>query len=177
MTPKRILAIRKKAGLTQGQLARLFGFKSWRTINRYESGAVTPPGPILKMYEMLTAGELKLPERKRGIRMAEGKRRGWVSHDRNVELPNGTAIMMEFKKEERYGSIVNGLFAFGPERFESPTALAKAMARDIEPDWKESKISGWNYLWVWRAYDPQWIRITKAQPPNFPSLLKDGVEC
>lgn len=59
MTPKELKRIRVRAGLSQSALARKFGLANSRTVRRYEAGEFVPPGPVIRLYEMLRAGELK----------------------------------------------------------------------------------------------------------------------
>ena len=60
MTPEELREIRRRAGLSQAALARLFGLggDGKRTIRRYEKGDIDPSGPVLKLYELLDAGRL-----------------------------------------------------------------------------------------------------------------------
>ena len=59
---------------------------------------------------------------------------------------DGTAHF--FRKEERYGSIVDGRFAFGNKRFDGPSGMAVGMAEDISAS--TGGLNGWAYLWVKR---------------------------
>lgn len=66
MTPEKLKQIRLSAGLTQSQLAKVFGISSDRYIRELEAGfskgkPLTPSRPLQMLYEMLDAGEL--PER------------------------------------------------------------------------------------------------------------------
>lgn len=61
MTPNELKAIRKRAGLTQGQLAAFLRLADSRTIRRYEDGRREVSGPVAMLLEMLDAGEI--PER------------------------------------------------------------------------------------------------------------------
>ena len=84
-------------------------------------------------------------------------RRSWV-HDRyKVELPHGTELRIFFRKEERYGSIVDGRFAFGNKRFDSPSRMAVGMAKDISAS--PGGLNGWAYLWVKRPLDKAWAKL------------------
>ena len=56
MTPADLREIRRRAGLSQAALARLFNLAEGRTIRRYEAGDFVPPGPVLKLYELLRDG-------------------------------------------------------------------------------------------------------------------------
>ena len=58
LTPEELRQIRKDAGLSQSKLARLLGLSNGRTIRRYESGELIPPGPVVKLYHMLREGKL-----------------------------------------------------------------------------------------------------------------------
>ena len=66
MTPEKLKQIRISAGLTQSQLAKVFGISSDRYIRELEAGfskgkPLAPSRPLQMLYEMLDAGEL--PER------------------------------------------------------------------------------------------------------------------
>jgi DNA-binding transcriptional regulator YiaG len=63
MTPAEILAIRKRAGLTQTGLATLLRIANKRTVQRWEQGDVPITGPASILLELLDSGEL--PERYR----------------------------------------------------------------------------------------------------------------
>ncbi len=58
MTPAEIVAIRKRAGLTQSGLARLLRIANKRTVQRWEDGDVPITGPASIILELLDAGEL-----------------------------------------------------------------------------------------------------------------------
>lgn len=62
MSPNDLREIRRRAGLSQSALARLFNLSDGRTIRRYEAGDFEPPGPVLKLYELLDAGILQTDE-------------------------------------------------------------------------------------------------------------------
>jgi transcriptional regulator with XRE-family HTH domain len=49
-----LLAIRRKLGLSQEQMARLLGV-SFASVNRWEGGHSSPTGPILDLYLALDA--------------------------------------------------------------------------------------------------------------------------
>lgn len=61
MTPSEIIAIRKRAGLTQSGLASLLRIADKRTIRRWETGDIPVSGPASIILELLDRGEL--PER------------------------------------------------------------------------------------------------------------------
>jgi DNA-binding transcriptional regulator YiaG len=63
MTPAEVQSIRKRAGLSQSDLAALLRVSDLRTVRRWESGDVPISGPASIILEMLDAGEL--PERYR----------------------------------------------------------------------------------------------------------------
>lgn len=63
MTAADIIAIRKRAGLSQSGLAALLRISDQRTVRRWESGDVPVSGPASIILEMLDKGEL--PERYR----------------------------------------------------------------------------------------------------------------
>lgn len=58
MTPEAAKAIRKRARLTQGQVARIMRISDRRSIQRWEDGDRAVSGPASMLYEMLDAGEL-----------------------------------------------------------------------------------------------------------------------
>lgn len=58
MTPERIKAIRKAAGLSTSGFARILNVSDSRTLRRYETGARSISGPIATIAEMLDRGEL-----------------------------------------------------------------------------------------------------------------------
>lgn len=58
MTPKQVVALRKKLGLTQAQLARKLGVDR-AAVNQWEAGTRTPSGIAVKFMELL----LELHER------------------------------------------------------------------------------------------------------------------
>lgn len=58
MTPERIRAIRRQAGLTQTGLAAVLRITDIRTIRRWETGDVPISGPASIILEMLGAGTL-----------------------------------------------------------------------------------------------------------------------
>lgn len=58
MTPAQLRAIRKRAGLTQGQLAKFLRLADSRTIRRYEAGTREISGPVALLMEMLDDGRL-----------------------------------------------------------------------------------------------------------------------
>lgn len=60
MTPAQFKAIRERAGLTQGQLARVLRLSDSRTIRRYEDGSRTVSGPASILMEMLGEGILPM---------------------------------------------------------------------------------------------------------------------
>lgn len=61
MTPAEIIAIRKRAGLTQSGLAALLRIADKRTVRRWEAGDIAVSGPASIVLELLDRGEL--PER------------------------------------------------------------------------------------------------------------------
>ena len=63
MTPGQIIAIRRRAGLSQSGLAALLRIADIRTIRRWEKGDIAVSGPASVVLELLAAGEL--PERYR----------------------------------------------------------------------------------------------------------------
>lgn len=58
MTPTQIKSIRKRAGLSQTDLATLLRITDQRTVRRWEAGDVPVSGPASIILEMLDAGEL-----------------------------------------------------------------------------------------------------------------------
>ena len=58
MPPETIIAIRKRAGLSQSGLAALLRITDQRTIRRWEKGDIPVSGPATIILEMLDAGEL-----------------------------------------------------------------------------------------------------------------------
>lgn len=63
MTPSEVIAIRKRAGLSQSGLARLLRISDERTVRRWETGDIAVSGPASIILELLDSGEL--PERYR----------------------------------------------------------------------------------------------------------------
>jgi len=63
LTPGEIIAIRKRACLSQTGLAHLLRISDERTIRRWETGDVPISGPASIILELLDAGEL--PDRYR----------------------------------------------------------------------------------------------------------------
>jgi len=58
MTAAEFAAIRRRAGLTQSQLAALLRIEDLRTIRRYEKDERAVSGPVSLLMEMLDAGRL-----------------------------------------------------------------------------------------------------------------------
>ena len=58
MIPAEILAIRKRAGLTQPGLAALLRIANKRTVQRWEDGDVPISGPASIILELIDSGEL-----------------------------------------------------------------------------------------------------------------------
>ena len=58
MTPEAFVAIRRRYGLTQRQLARRLRIEDERTIRRYEAGERAVSGPVSLLMEMLDRGAL-----------------------------------------------------------------------------------------------------------------------
>ena len=62
MKPKEIIKLRKKLGLSQGQLAERIG-AARETVNRWESGAHPPQGANLKALRDLAANAIERKKR------------------------------------------------------------------------------------------------------------------
>ena len=60
MTSAQFKSIRERAGLTQGQLARVLRLSDSRTIRRYEDGSRAVSGPASILMEMLGEGILPM---------------------------------------------------------------------------------------------------------------------
>ena len=58
MNPAEVHSIRKRAGLSQTDLARLLRIADIRTVRRWETGDVPISGPASIILELLDAGEL-----------------------------------------------------------------------------------------------------------------------
>jgi transcriptional regulator with XRE-family HTH domain len=58
LTGGAFIAIRKRAGLTQAQLAARLRIDDLRTIRRYEKGERAISGPVSLLMELLDAGKL-----------------------------------------------------------------------------------------------------------------------
>ena len=58
MTPAEILAIRKRYGLSQTELAALLRIRDLRTVRRWEKGEVPISGPASIVLELMDTGEL-----------------------------------------------------------------------------------------------------------------------
>lgn len=88
---------------------------------------------------------------------------GWKGQ--GVELPHGTIVRITYRRERRYGSIVGASFAFGRDRFTSPSSMAQAMARDIvgEKGRFARGLGGWCYLWVLRPSDKKWRALSSLR--------------
>ncbi|HAJ19771.1 MAG TPA: hypothetical protein DCL95_06865 [Rhodospirillaceae bacterium] len=54
VTPAQFKSIRERAGLTQGQLARVLRLSDSRTIRRYEDGSRTVSGPVSLLMEIFS---------------------------------------------------------------------------------------------------------------------------
>lgn len=61
MNKNQLKKIRLTAGLTQAQLAELFGLSGRSRICEYESGIRNPSGSILKLYELVENKVLQHP--------------------------------------------------------------------------------------------------------------------
>lgn len=55
MNPRQFIKIRKDAGLSLDQLAKLIQVTT-RTIRRYEDGSILISGPVLKLMELIRDG-------------------------------------------------------------------------------------------------------------------------
>ena len=60
MTPTELRAIRLGLGLSQAAMACELGLgaNGGRTVRRYESGAIEPSGPVLRLYAEFRDGKL-----------------------------------------------------------------------------------------------------------------------
>lgn len=59
MSPADFKAIRKRAGLTQRQLATVLRIEDARTVRRYEAGDRAVSGPVSLLMELLDRGKLR----------------------------------------------------------------------------------------------------------------------
>jgi len=59
MTTKQLKQIRLDAGLTQAQLADLFGLSSQNYVSKLEAGEYNPSNQLLILYKLLQQGKLK----------------------------------------------------------------------------------------------------------------------
>ena len=57
--------IRLKAGLTQTQLAKLFGLSSQNYVSKLEAGEYNPSNQLLILYKLLQEGKLKHTSRQK----------------------------------------------------------------------------------------------------------------
>lgn len=69
-----LVAIRRKLGMTQEQMARLLGV-SFVSVNRWEGGHSSPTGPTLDLYLALNAA-IRAGNGPEAIRQAASKERG-----------------------------------------------------------------------------------------------------
>jgi len=69
MKPKELREIREKLGLTQKELAEVFGLSSYLPVNHYESGFRTPSVLIQAVMRILD----RWPEKKRAELLTELK--------------------------------------------------------------------------------------------------------
>jgi len=59
MNPTQLKDIRLQAGLTQAQLADLFGLSSQNYVSKLEAGEYNPSNQTLILYKLLQEGKLK----------------------------------------------------------------------------------------------------------------------
>ena len=65
MTPQNLKDIRLQAGLTQAQLADLFGLSSQNYISKLEAGEYNPSNQLLILYQLLKDKKIKIPSRQK----------------------------------------------------------------------------------------------------------------
>jgi transcriptional regulator with XRE-family HTH domain len=70
----RIVAVRKRLGMSQEQMARLLGV-SFTSVNRWEGGHSGPTGPFCDLYLALEAA-IRAGNRPEAIRQASNSERG-----------------------------------------------------------------------------------------------------
>jgi len=56
MTGDRLRAIRKAAGMTQGEVAALMRVNGWRAVSAWETGERSISGPVSVLAELIAAG-------------------------------------------------------------------------------------------------------------------------
>lgn len=83
------------------------------------------------------------------------KGRSWSS--KGVTLPHGTELRMAYNGRQYTGTIENGEWLVGSNRFKSPSAAAGAVA--VTKEGKHTKLDGWIYWYAKRPSDLDWICI------------------
>ena len=73
LAPDRLTAIRRRLGMSQEQMARLFGV-SFASVNRWEGGHSSPTGPTRDLYLALDAAFRSGQPAEKILRAANGER-------------------------------------------------------------------------------------------------------
>ena len=107
---------------------------------------------------------LKLPasELPTGLAPSINKPGGRPWSGKNVELPHGTELRMEYNGQVFRGYIDNGAWAVEGHRANSPSDAAGCVARTKSGD--RPSLNGWIYWEVKRPTDTNWRKLNSLRP-------------
>ena len=86
---------------------------------------------------------------------AETIGRSWSR--KGITLPHGTRLQMQYNGLQHTGVVENGEWVVEGERFKTPSGAAGGVART--KDGKRTTLDGWEYWYVKRPSDTDWIEI------------------
>ncbi|MDE0050056.1 MAG: hypothetical protein OXO52_09750 [Rhodospirillales bacterium] len=83
---------------------------------------------------------------------------------KGVSLPHGTEVRMEYNSRQYTGQIDFGEWVVEGQRFRTPSAAASRVA--VTKDGKHTQLDGWNYWYVKRPGDTDWIALKQLRSPQ-----------
>lgn len=111
-----ILAARKRAGLTQEELAARMGYKSKSTINKIEMGINDiPQSKIVKFAEVLGTTPAALM--------------GWVSEETSKKNDQIASLVIRMRKDSDFLAVASMLAELPAEQFDSVKTILSALGQ------------------------------------------------
>jgi len=102
--------------------------------------------------------------------LATTRQRPWSTD--GVTLPHGTSIRMSYNGHIYSGSIQDGFWVVGGEKFTSPSGAAGGVA--ITKKGTKTKLDGWIYWQVKRPGDTDWTVVQDLRPkPVFNGTVEE----
>ena len=83
---------------------------------------------------------------------------------KDVELPHGTKLRMEYNGQVSRGEIENGIWIVEGKKAKSPSAAAKIC--NLTKEGTEPSLNGWIYWEAKRPNDTAWRRIDSLKPKS-----------